>query len=551
LLLDFDAKDGSASASRPILNRYEDSWIEALNIVGLIRAGQRDLTDRERFGLLIVVATLVFQNPLSLADRLTPWATARRIPFGVHTPLRGDDLASWIEDQAEFFLPGLGRRLRDRLEPNLGDLMRPPLYLSRLTERPVIAAFGPVQSLVLHAVRDFLKLLYSAAPPWHDRRPPRTHRPFNAAPVLLRSQLLADPEELAETAFHLLVEGLYVLEELLRGRQREPGALELNATLDGWWAYMPYEVELGISFVVKTSELLPLATPERRWREDQHIRHALEGWYRSSYRTGQFYPLAVKDAASVHVEVVVPQREIQMPDRQPDPDPPGSMALTAETRSVKEKIRVAWGKRKEERKRKEQKANRLRGIALLARLPSTFGKKREILLPLGYAFGAEARPADRLYHIYSSRQLHEAPERDIINPHMLLYVPLRLRRSLFVGYVGAVIAYGLIAAFVSAVVGVSLAHDARSDLLATSITLGALAATLSLWLTSSLSAEPIVNQKLVVARHLLELCVGMILAAFLLYAVWGIFDHSVFEKAQTPLTLDDVTEGAKNLWHLW
>lgn len=193
-------------------------------------------------------------------------------------------------------------------------------------------------------------------------------------------------------------------------------------------------------------------------------------------------------------------------------------------------------------------------VSLIAMFPD--GRSGELTSPIqfDYAFGNYWRPSDRLLHFYSSRQLHEAANRDFIAPYLNLFVPLRFMRSVFIGYTASIIAYLLAAAFVGGSLTEAMIDGSRPALLPEVVAVGALAVSLSLWLTTSLSQEPIVNQKLVVARHLLAVSVAIILAAFLAFLIYFAVNGFALPSTSTvaranPAATHTVTGGL--LAQLW
>jgi hypothetical protein len=538
LLLDFSVGLGDAGGL-PMLNRYEDSWVEALHLLSLTghdvlldaddeeavqeareaaeregatadeiercvndaKEAARSERDKKTFPLLLVLATLVFVMPEAIEKRVTAWDEVRRRASGedhppppVTRPLAGLALEEWIESQADLFLPGLGAPLRQKLAPYLDELLHTRLTFEGLSGRDVLTTFGSIPLLLLHGIRDFLKLLYDATPEWLDESAAHPR----ATGVVSREELIEDPERLAGDVFDLVVDGLALLEVLHGPNPGSPGAVALSYNLDSWWAYAQVEVELGTSFLIKTSEVLPLSTRDFTWSErlSAHKRPVswfvpfvlkLEQWARTFYDAAHYYPVHLKDAQSVHVEVEVPHPELRMP--------------------------------------RIDEADGLRLKALIPDDLATTDQYEETPLEpeFGFAFGTIAEPSDRLFHAYSSRQLHEAPDRDILNPWLQIYVPLRFRPSIFFGYTALTISYAVAATFIAVVVIGAMIDGRPPSQLAALVTVGALAVSLSLWMTGASNPEAIVAQKLVVARRGLELCVFTIVATFVAYGLfsWG------------------------------
>lgn len=513
LLLEHSIEDTNENRL-PMLNRYEDSWVEALNLLSIAQANGATLSRDESFPLLLALATLVFINPEALEKRVENWMRMNgpntSEEFGPSLPLTGTALARWIEDQAEFFLPGLGGKLRAAIEPVLPDLLDTRLHIAPASRRSELDSFGSVPSLLLHAIRDFLKLLYDAAPEWHqhehqqnllapsedDGEDTAVETGPHAERPRLRSELLANPEALATDVADLLVDGIV----LLNDRFADPSsnaAVALLRVLDSWWAYVHIEIRLGTPFLVKSSEILPLRTPDLEWPKRWPLRipplrwaaRKAEEWFRTFMKTAQYYPVSLKNAQSVHVEVEVPHPELRMP-----------------------------------------KIGKPNGLRVVVPVPDAIVgeqgfSKDEVIASFDTLFGGVAEPSDRLFHVYSSRQLHEAPKVDFLLPHIQIHVPLRFRWSVFFGYSALIFAYVVAAAFIVAALGDAVLNNHPPSQLTALVTAGALAASLSLWMTSASGAEPIVNQKLVAARHILELSVAAIVCMFAIFGVHLLIDN--------------------------
>jgi hypothetical protein len=662
LLLEYSIVDAD-ERPLPMLNRYEDAGVEALNLLSLARLSGADLDDDEAFQLLLVLSTIVFINPQALETRVARWAKGRPqgpVPFAPGHSLQGEDLADWIEGQGDFFRAGLGKELRSYLEPVLPKLLAASPRIAPTSRRGELDNFGSIPSLVLHGIRDFLKLMYEAAPEWHSETQEQarsqdessvraTSATTPSAPnaeadtVLLRSELLQDAhlDKLAEDAVHNLLSGLVLLEKHFSDRTTSAASALIQA-LDSWWAYVQLDVKLGVPFIVKSTELMPLGTPRLAWHEKYPLNLPVLSWitrkvengFRGFLHTAQFYPVNLKDAQSVHIEIAVPHPELSLPKVERSQrkrlvpyveratnsaDTIRASVRTRQRRLIGSRgyvratttskttashihrgIRSAskaidrtdeiasewvatslkqamhWRSRAREVPLAEdpadasteaadpassdlpdlaravpaiyaatqsainaprtlivapQKLNlatrlsRPRGLRVIAPVPSTVAAEHgfsesEIVPPFGDVFGGLNEPSDRLLHAYSSRQLHEGQESDWLNPFLFLYVPLKFRFMIFFGFASLVAAYLLVAAFVVFDLAAGMLQHQTPTQFDSVVLVGALAVTLSFWMTSASNSEPIVNQKLVAARWLLISSVAAIISAFTVFGVY-------------------------------
>lgn len=566
LLLDY-SMTGEDGRSLEILNRYEDSWLDALHILSKARKGQRKLKESEEFAALLYLATLVFQNPLSLAQRVERWSELEKqqrqhIIFGPGQPLTGEALLSWIGNPGNYFQKGVGTALVDDLRTLVRDhrgshmlvdwIAASPLRISSADPRGSLPApkyFESIPSLLLHAIRDFLKLLFDAAPSWKGEK-----HVMHKSEGQTREELLDDPEGLARHALELLLEGHAVVNELFVQREdwhESDAGVALSNALDTWCAYVQLEVRLGTPFLVKSSEILPLKTPPWRMPEGS-VRGAIERRYRSFWRVGHYYPLALKDAQSVHLEVDIPHPELCTPQLRDErsvhflrlrrwiktgfADPAVKLGKSVNLDKLGARLPgsvVRWWRR-------WRSPAIGRFVDLVADLPPEEARRdggkggKGYTFAFGVAFGSYQRVSERLLHFYSSRQQHEDPKNDVLNPYLHLYVPLRFKPAIVVGYILSIAAYLIATVFVAGTLLGAMLHHHRPSLLTDTIAVGALAVSLALWLTGVLAREPIVNQKLIAARGALGLCVVVMLAFFAAFLIYLTLHH--WSLPGTPAT---------------
>jgi hypothetical protein len=208
--------------------------------------------------------------------------------------------------------------------------------------------------------------------------------------------LLLDRVAEVVAAMPLLVDRLEQIES--------EGALgELAQDLDSWWAYAVTDITLGVPFSIKTSETLPLARGVLQPEEAPLLRRAsyrVSRWWTQTRRTSHHYPLFLKDAAAVHVEVDIREPELRAPLPRPGASPPRVPGLVMELNADD------------------------------ALYPS-----------LSFVFANTARASERLFHYYSARRIDEAPDRDYMNPYLKLYIPIRLKPWIVAGYSATVVTH--------------------------------------------------------------------------------------------------------------
>jgi hypothetical protein len=488
----------------PLLNRYEGTLVEALTLLSYIREGQRSLSEDETVALYLVLAGLAFMSPQTLNTRLSSWQTEgqpkpkRRLHRHRESPpLTDNDLLAWIESEGEFFLKDLGEPLRKSLETRVGRRSMSTVLIS-----PASLGLGShyrsLQGLLLFAIRDLLKVTWEFLPAWQGEG-------GNDSPVT-RESFVDDPDGFVDFLTRNVLPGFDVLEELLRRPNWRPQAAgELMQDILGWWSYVVVTIRLGVPFVLKSAETMPAAA-DLRWRRPFR---SVEGWWRSSMDTYQLYPLSLKDAESVHVELQIPQTELRIPGGWP----PRSLRLPQRMiRGIRRALaRLVRGK----------------GPSLPEHLGLVRKAGRQVApVDMDLAFSSVEAPSERLAHLYTSRMPHEKSAANPQLPFLKLYVPLRLSRQLALGYWAATVAYAIAASFVGFELFWYAATGDQLDLFAQALTVGVVVTPLALWMAQVQHRETIVSEKLAVFRNGLTFTMGIVFLAAIAAGVQALIELS-------------------------
>jgi hypothetical protein len=537
LLLEFSAVD-AAGAAISVLSRYEGSRVAAAYI--LYRLGGevvQEPSDDDR----IALSTLMFQNAQDTARRIGAWGR----PFPKQAALRDADLPAWIEREGNGFRAEVGTKVCANAE--MLELLRARSAVSkwqrvprRLRIEDGLSHFVNLREVGLHSLRDLLKMVADFEPAL-----PQSGRSLDEAP---RALLMRDPDALATRAVAALaaLERLGAWLEAAANGGNQEGERALHFGLSGWMAYAVVPVRLGMPVRLEFSQTLPLPI-----REDfPPLFRGVEKRISSFWRTSQELPIGtvVKDANVVHVEVALPGQELHLRlraalwrlavrallRRRPlsalaKAWPPLSQrirkaaaaafarlpralrsSLDAVFASVTESIvgrLVRWGLR-----------NRLPRdhVLLAARVP---GFPKPWVGPLERFFGATESPSPRLLHVYSSRQLAEASDEDLLTPSLVIVVPLRLRFSIFLAYLISSVAFVAAGSWVAWAFVHATIDGKEPAALEPLVTVAALAATLGLWLTSIQHSRPIMTAKLFPARACFFLALVALVGTPIAFAV--------------------------------
>jgi hypothetical protein len=275
---------------------------------------------------------------------------------------------------------------------------------------------------------------------------------------------------------------------------QEPALKELMNDLDTWIAYVPMTVRLGLPFNIKFMETIPLRVPEFRLGG---LLGKIEGKLRTVFGTNHRYPIPLKDAPSLHLEVKLDHQELRIPLKEGLPD--RRLGL------------IVWPEGEQP----------IRG-------------------EIDDVFDGDARPSDRILHFYSSRRSNEAPLLDRVAPDLLLFVPLRLTAVMFWGYLAGATAFLAAAGFVGYQL-IPTTWTGQSPGLVEEVTVvSSLTVTLSLWLISMPQTAPVVLRKLWLARSAFYLAmVGILVSVIAVMGARLYYGHWV-DKKKAPTPVEEV-----------
>jgi hypothetical protein len=507
LLLDFSIRNEQNHAV-PMLGRFESARVTAVHLAAIAARNQLGENKEDARALLAALVALAFHDPLGLAQRISRWVPkwnkekpesyppARWVE---NEPLARAHLLAWVEREAEAFLPGLGALLKNAVEEYLrlnGDgapALQP--YI------PPLAHYSTVPQLFFHAIRAVLKTCVGLAPLMESEQ---TSWPT-------RRRLMNDPELLGSEFKSGPLRGLDVLTEVL-ANNGTAAMEELCNDLAYWTSYVPLEIELGIPFLLKFSEMTPVTREVTQLRLHQRIV--------ATATSKHWYMIPERDAEAVHIEIRIPDPVLRL-------DCPPRIVAS-------------------------------RGLGIRPRTKE---------VPLDWIFGGLYHPSERLVHLYSTRMRQEkVPDpvleprgararvvgagRDLskrcadfysahvrrnglpddptreksyekLRPYLRLEVKFRLVRTVAFGHALAVVASVLAAAYIVGTAGRAgwTRTALKTDDFRIVATVGALAITVSLWLTNIGHPRPLAFKKLEIARILLSVSLLTVVAALAFYAI--------------------------------
>jgi hypothetical protein len=459
LLMGFAIRDG-AGDDLPILSREESAQVAALDLQTLLKEKAigkvAALEDADRAAKIrVLLAAIVFQNPHRLSVRIDPeWKKASlRIDRG----LSEEDLRNWIATEVNLVMPQSADVILTKLEDALNGLKtertdpQPPIFTPEV--RPDGLRFFPtVRSMLLHGAQDLMKAVVQAESAASGGRK--------------RLALLRDPAAMGEAMAGALAE-LDALENLLKQQPSndKSAVAELARHFDRYTVYAIVTIRLGVPFLARSEEIVPLLRSERRPRlgKRQGITRLL--------RTYHDYPLAAKDALGVHAELVVSAPELLFGAPQ--------VGQTRDGQTTNWKLR-----------------------------PDVFGDRL-------------AMPGRRI-HLYSSRRPEETSAREPtedIRTHIYARVRIKMIRPVIFGYLCAAAAFALSAVTIAWVTAYDLIKGSSVSSLDAYVTVGGLAVTFALLLTGVRHPNRIAHQKIWWARYVIAGSAVLTIGALAAYAI--------------------------------
>jgi hypothetical protein len=475
----------------PGLQRYDEARILARDLLARLyngrtdpRGARRPITgeDGESMAQLRLVTSIaLFNDPHRLKERLVEWCNRNGRDVALVEPngglARRDDLKSWIHEEAEEFLPNLGAVLLSALEPQVDihhGRTRDTVEGERgcwITEelRPGgLAYFPTLQLLLLHGIQDVLKLVIETA----DTRPIKGDSSD-------RATLINDRDELAQRTLDVF-SAIPNLEILLKAQNDGPAFLDFVRYLDRWISYAAVTFQPGVPFSITFSDISPLDRPggaELTKRERAR---------RLVWRTNHWYPLPLRDALSVHVEVVSREAEI----------------VTSHCRVV----------------RRERNGS---------------------LIDVHQVFGQKSEPSGRLRHRYSSKLVDDRSTPGVAteSPNsVFLETRYKLLTNVKAAYLAASVTFTAAAAFLVTAAIRGWNNHLSSAVVSDAVLVGTLSTTLGLWLITTQYRVPVIQRKLFLARWWMYATVATSVAALAVLGSRRLFDqHEPVPSGQSPV----------------
>jgi hypothetical protein len=473
----------------PSVQRYDDSQILARDLLALLIAAQwppsathppvTELADLQEVPrrLRLLLGSLVLIDPHRLRERIFKWAKAREaaVLFQWNRGLVAERLLlDWISSEGD----GVARDFGTVLAAELRPLVRRHLNLSPLVdgtepnagaERPDdddwpwgfclipdarpegLRAFPSVESLLLHGIQDVLKMTLETASP----------SPRNGVRASRRAELALEPLEFAREV-RLSLEQTKTLYKVLQNQRDDSAVRDFVRHLDRWVSYAVVTVRPGTPFAIDFEDIFELRRPGGV-RQPAYVRV-----WRRLFDTKHHYPLPLKDALSVHVELHSDEPELLL------------------------------GRRR-----------------VFSLTPS--GQEKEVTDLFGHKF----EPTRRLVHRYSSKRPAEGaePESERVAKHRL-WLEVRIKLSGVRGaYIAAATTFALAAGYINYICTRALVDGATSGRVGDALTLGTLATALALWLVTTQYRVPIIDRKLVLARWLLYVAIAVMVGSLSVYGV--------------------------------
>lgn len=513
ILVDFKSTDVAGHAV-PLLPRTHDSLIVAEELVASFGVAAPDA----RYApLKTILAALIYLNPVSLLFAVDSFARSNGAPFGHGRPLAAADLEAWMFTEAEYLKENMGwstlRVMRDAASENPEGPLKIPLR-QRQTEvrRDAVGYFPTIAHLICYGVRDVLKCVDEWGPAASAAtRNKLVHqmRGTNELVAELYREAELDPPvdpdwELLAKLHDCIYPGLRYLRRI---SAEDPGRLKsLIDELETWTPFVIADVTLGKPLVLHIEERLPLGD----W-------HPLPGERRKRIRRPheQYYPIVIRDAPSLHVEIQLDDPELRVPTRR--------YRDGLIRKHLNRRVRVVGF---------DPDKGRL-----------GFGGQTDS--PTGALFEAEARPSNRLLHFYASLRRNDGRFWDEIE-NLHLAIPIRLTWQIKLAMYSLCIGLTIAALFTAGEVWPTTVF--RDDPLTWRrelVTISALAVTVGVWSVQWQHPTALVARKLRVFRWWIIASLGLIVVTMGAYLAASGYRSLIAEDARAEPRAED---RARDTW---
>lgn len=478
-----------AGTALPMLTRMEGARLSALFLLRVLQAGvpsSMRAREEELIPTIRLLGALAHANLAGAEARKQVWAEAAGLSF---SPLDESFTRQWMTAEADSLVSNSGEKIVE----SLASRPRPLVIKIPNEARPgALRTYATIDQLLKDSIRDVLSVIIDSTPEFRASASDDRDSP--------RAELLGDPDAAAEAAVAVLTTGQSAFSRLVLHQSRGPasGSQEVASHLERWVAYVPLETEIGASFRIDFSQPLPLAGDEGEPKD----------FVKAVGQTFLEYPLALRDAASVHTEVRLDDLALRLGLRR--------FVISRSERSFR------FGRKFEYRLRRDRR-----------RSPKTWIERRQVaeIELIERKPAAEPQRWRSWVHIDQLEVLNEQEltlyaERGVgPAPRMSVSVPINLTHWIFGAYVFAAIFFGASASFVAGAWAAAALNSSPLYHPEVVFALSALGVSLSLWMTSGQERRPLVHKKLLLARWVFF--GGMLLLAIApaFFGVWWCIRH--------------------------
>jgi hypothetical protein len=439
----------------PCLTPMESARLSGLYLFTILNTqvplSQRAERNEDVGSTVRLLSALAHLNASATRRRIVTWANETDTLYqGAHERFL-EQFWRWVSHDASALVEGLGDQLVDELRqvdfPRIG---------IQLAARPGdLAPYTTVGDLLLASIRDVLLVVLDSTAPFGEMGEPSP-----------RERLLAHPDTIVTEVRKVFASGMRTLARLLLHQPTLDGNRELATHLRSWVAYISMEAELGKTFVMTFEQPLPLSSNDP----------VKNDFINAVGQTQHDYPLALRDAASIQVEVALNDSSLAIGPRGRWRRQPGLdvSVVHAHTES---------------------------GLQTHFR-PDQF-------------FDQQDRISDHELSLHSTRGVGRASM-------ATLYVPLHLTPLIFLAYLFASIFFILAAGFVAGAWTVAAVEHKPLYTPEAVFTLEVLGVTLITWLTTVQPSRPLVHKKLLLAHGIFFVGMTVLVIAPLFFAFWWV-----------------------------